>query len=139
MWLKLQPYRQLSVHHRVHQKVANKFYGPFQVISVICTVVYKLKLPADAKIHDVFHVSQLKAFHSRLPQATHIPAWLTGVDPHDAWSRTPEAILDRRIHKVANSAQTQFLVKWTVVPSEESTWVVAEWFQQHFPTFSIET
>ena len=87
----------------------------------------------------MFHVSQLKAFHGRLPQGTHIPAWLTGMDPNDAYSREPEAILDRRIHKVSNSAQTQYLIKWHNILSEESTWVAADWFHQQFPTFSTET
>ncbi|GJU08104.1 retrotransposable element Tf2 [Tanacetum coccineum] len=98
MWvyLKLQPYRQVTIRKSVQNKLSAKYYGPFLIVAKVGVVVYKLELPEDSQIHLVFHVSQLK-----LCKGTNLKM---GILPHcgedGLLAVEPEAILDRRMAKL---------------------------------------
>ena len=46
----------------LRRKLADKFVGPFEVLAKVGAVSFRLKLPSHLRVHDVFHVSQLKAY-----------------------------------------------------------------------------
>ncbi|KAL4378379.1 hypothetical protein GQ457_02G014110 [Hibiscus cannabinus] len=73
-FVRLQPYRQLSLRLHRHQKLSPRFFGPYQVTHRIGSVAYKLQLPDSTRIHPIFHISQLKQCKGQpLHQITPLP------------------------------------------------------------------
>ncbi|GJV07163.1 retrotransposable element Tf2 [Tanacetum coccineum] len=110
--LKLQPYRQSTLRHHKHHKLAPKYYGPFKIVAKVGEVAYKLEFPVNSQIHLVFHVSQLKKFRGNVSQ---VSAELPHCDPTGVIVVEPIAVLDRRIAKKGNVAAIYVLIQWTNV------------------------
>ena len=60
VYLRLQLYRQSSLKKKGAEKLQPRFYGPYKIIQKVAEVAYELELPPESKIHNVFHVSNLK-------------------------------------------------------------------------------
>ncbi|KAL4304486.1 hypothetical protein GQ457_10G025610 [Hibiscus cannabinus] len=79
-FVRLQPYRQLSLRLRRHQKLSPRFFGPYRILQRVGPVAYKLDLPASTRIHPVFHVSQLRACKGQpMEQVTPLPLMLDDI------------------------------------------------------------
>ena len=98
VYLRVQPYRQSTLHPNGTHKLSPHYYGPFWILSSIGTVAYKLDLLATSKVYPVFHVSCLK----RKLDSPYVVAW--------KWQ--PLAILDHGIFKRNNRLVTKLLVQW---------------------------
>ncbi|OMP09215.1 hypothetical protein CCACVL1_01071 [Corchorus capsularis] len=135
VWVKLQPYRQQSVVKRTTQKLAKKYFGPFQIIKRVGTVAYELKLPADSRIHPVFHVSLLKAYRGNLDiNPTPLPALAIEDQP----VLEPEVVLKTREVKYQDQNLPQILVKWKNLPEAEATWEWLDDVKTNYPAFNLE-
>lgn len=126
VYLKLQPYVQTSLAHRANQKLAFKFFGPFQVLHKANDVAYKLQLPETSAIHPVFHASQLK---------TAVPSSHTVADLPQAFEglQIPMKILQRRVRATNHDVTPQVLVQWSNLPRSLATWEDTEALHQCFP------
>lgn len=107
VYIKLQPYRQTSVNKSINQKLFAKYFGPYQVIEKVGRVAYQVQLPAEAKIHNVFHISQLKKKIGEQSVTATWPECLTGKGED---VRAPVAILERQLVKRGNGARVKLLV-----------------------------
>ncbi|WOG95777.1 hypothetical protein DCAR_0415105 [Daucus carota subsp. sativus] len=132
VYLKLKPYRQHSVENRPHQKLAARYFGPYQVIKKIGNVAYTLDLPPTAKIHPTFHVSMLKRHHGPPPLHPVVEAPPSWDDPTE---NSPLAVLEKRSIKRRNAAVVQWLIQWNGKQPEEATWEDASSIMQQFPQF----
>jgi hypothetical protein len=131
VYLKLQPYIQLSLADRSHHKLAFRFFGPYRVVDKIGSVAYRLELPPSSSIHPVFHVSQLKkAVGAHHTVTKSLPSELA------RWS-IPERILQRRVLWQGTASVVQGLVKWSNLPDSLATWEALDTLRQQFPRAKI--
>ncbi|GJR39964.1 putative mitochondrial protein [Tanacetum coccineum] len=131
VYLKLQPYRQISVRQGVQHKLSSKFFGPFEIISKVGEVAYNLQLPDTAKVHPVFHVSQLKRCKSKEISMGTFPT----CNEEGLIVVEPFKILDRRLQKKGNAATVYVLVQWANGTADDATWEWIEDLQRRFPQF----
>ncbi|KAE9611636.1 putative nucleotidyltransferase, Ribonuclease H [Lupinus albus] len=132
VYVKLHPYRQVSVANRCNAKLAPKYFGPYPVVSKVGMVAYSLQLPPHAKIHNVFHVSQLKKCVGPVVISAQLPSLVEGV----LADKEPETILDRMMVKRRGQAITKVLVKWKHQLPEDATWEFYFDLLKQFPTFN---
>jgi hypothetical protein len=131
--VKLQPYRQQSVALRKNQKLGMRYFVPFEIIACVGKVAYKLKLPENAKIHPVFHVSQLKPFKGTT-QDQYMPLPLTMSETGPIIQ--PIAVLQARTIQRGMQKIHQVQIQWD--QTVEATWEDLDDLQNKFPTLNLE-
>lgn len=133
VYLKIQPYRQSTIFkrvHQMHQKLARKYCGPYEILDKVGSVAYKLKLPPGSRVHPVFHVSLLKKFIGDNPAPSNE---LPTIDDEGAIVLEPAAAVDIRWLKRGGKFVEQGLVHWRRLPIEEATWEDTALLKERFP------
>lgn len=130
VYLKLKPYRELSIRKSQIWKLTPKYCGPYPVIRKIGKVAYELELPTEAKVHPVFHVSQLKKY---IGSKDRVSSTIPPMDPEGQFLLVPIKVLDRRMVKRNNVAAGQWLIQWAHLPIEKATWEMADEIMVKYP------
>ena len=119
VYLMLQPYRQSTLKKSGVEKLKPRYYGPFRIIRKVGEVAYELELPADSRVHNVFHVSRLK---KALGQNVVPSAVLPPLDDEGKLVLVLEAIIDFRERNLRWCTIREYLVKWKDLPVKDATW-----------------
>ncbi|XP_075088253.1 uncharacterized protein LOC142170277 [Nicotiana tabacum] len=131
VYVKIQPYRQVTMSGGQFSKLSAKYYGPYQVLQKIGNVAYKLSLPSQLLLHPTFHVSQLKKCYE-LPKTTSHPLIVELSSP---CFPEPYKILERRMIQKGNKAVAQVLVQWDQLPPDRAIWQDYSALETRFPLF----
>nr|KYP49546.1 hypothetical protein KK1_028742 [Cajanus cajan] len=131
--VKLRPYCQATAKNKRTSKLAQRFYGPFRVVTQIGDVAFQLDLPDGAQIHPVFHVSKLKLFKNSAvtPALELLPATC-----HNQPKLQPLAVVDWR--ESPRSGAREALIQWQGLFPEDATWEDLEMLLEEYPTLHLE-
>ena len=99
-------------------KLHPKYIGPFQVVEQIGQQAYRLLLPAEMRIHNVFHVSLLLPWNS--PAAGPPPAQVLLVKDDEQYE--VDSILDHQDEGTGRRKRRLYLVSWKGYALEDATW-----------------
>ncbi|SYW84565.1 uncharacterized protein UHO2_04504 [Ustilago hordei] len=102
-------------------KLDTRFAGPYPVQERVGRRAYRITLPANLRVHDVFHVSMLKpARTSSLPQRAEQPT-IPSL-PDEDLDFEVEALIDKRSH----NGTTEYKVLWRGYSEEAASWEPVE-------------
>ncbi|XP_057251767.1 uncharacterized protein LOC130591845 [Beta vulgaris subsp. vulgaris] len=118
-------------------KLSPRYIGPYEVLERIGQVAYRLALPTDlAKVHNVFHVSQLRKYisdpsHVIQPETIELDETLT-------FEERPVRILDSKTRNTRNKAIKLVKVLWSNHQTEEATWETEDDMRKRYPELFSE-
>lgn len=135
VYVKIQPFRQSSLHLQCHHKLGRRYFGPYQILARIGSVAYKLDLPEEAKIHNVFHVSLLKKCVGKpLQQVTPLDL----IDSSVNLIVQPKNVLEERTIWRSGQQIVQWRVQWEGLAAADATWEDKASIVKSFPTLHLE-
>nr|GFB24138.1 putative retrotransposon protein [Tanacetum cinerariifolium] len=109
-----------------------------QILGVIRKVAYKLDLPEElSRVHNTFHVSNLKKFHADEPLA--VPLDGLHFDDKLHFVEEPMEIVDREVKRLNRSRIPLVKVRWNSKRSPEFTWERKDQFRKKYPHFFART
>ncbi|GJX19956.1 putative reverse transcriptase domain-containing protein [Tanacetum coccineum] len=92
-------------------KLNPRYVGPFKVIERVGEVAYKLELPEElSRVHNTFHVSNLKKCHADEPLA--VPLDGLHLDDKLHFVEEPLEIVDREVKRLKRSRIPLVKVRW---------------------------
>ncbi|GKF53800.1 hypothetical protein Tco_0160710 [Tanacetum coccineum] len=135
--LKVSPWKGV-VRFGKRGKLNPRYVGPFKVVEKVREVAYKLELPEElSRVHNTFHVSNLKKCHADEPLA--VP--LDGLHLNDKlhFIKEPLEIVGREVKRLKRSRIPLVKVRWNSKRGPEFTWEREDQFKKKYPHLFIKS
>ncbi|GKF45471.1 hypothetical protein Tco_0132023, partial [Tanacetum coccineum] len=118
--LKVSPWKGV-VHFGKRGKLNPRYVGPFKVLEKVREVAYKLELPQElSRVHNTFHVSNLKKCYSDDPLAVSLEGH--HVDDKLHFVEDPVEMMDREVKQLRQSRVPIIKVRWNSRRGPKFTW-----------------
>ncbi|GKA88781.1 reverse transcriptase domain-containing protein [Tanacetum coccineum] len=135
--LKVLPWKGV-VHFGKRGKLNPRYVGPFKVLEKVGEVAYKLELPEElSRVHNTFHVSNLKKCHADEPLA--VPLDGLHFDDKLHFVEEPVEIVDREVKRLKRSRIPLVKVRWNSKRGPEFTWEHEDQFRKKYPHLFTKT
>ncbi|GJQ91647.1 putative reverse transcriptase domain-containing protein [Tanacetum coccineum] len=129
--LKVSPWKGV-VRFGKRGKLNPRYVGPFKVLEKVGSVAYKLELPQElSRVHNTFHVSNLKKCYSDEPLA--VPLEGLHIDDKLQFVEEPVEIMEREIKRLKRSRIPLIKVRWNSRRGPEFTWEREDSFKKKYP------
>nr|GEV38142.1 putative reverse transcriptase domain-containing protein [Tanacetum cinerariifolium] len=129
--LKISPWKGV-IRFSKQRKLNPRYVGPFKVLERVGDVAYKLDLPEELiRVHNTFHVSNLKKCHVDEPLA--VPLDGLHVDDKLYFVEESVEIMDREVKRLKQSCIPLVKVRWNSKRGPEFTWEREDQFKQKYP------
>ena len=131
VFLKISPWKGVFRFGK-RDKLSPRFIGPYEIVSKVGPVAYKLKLLLVlSRIHDTFHVSMLKKY---IPDPSHVLRELpVQLKENMTYEETLVQIVDRK-EQVLRSKVIPFVkVMWKNHDREATTWELEAQMRHQYP------
>ncbi|GKA43281.1 putative reverse transcriptase domain-containing protein [Tanacetum coccineum] len=135
--LKVSPWKGV-VRFGKRGKLNPRYVGPFKVVEKVGEVAYKLELPEElSRVHNTFHVSNLKKCHADEPLA--VPLDGLHLDDKLHFIEEPVEIMGREVKRLKRSRIPLVKVQWNSKRGPEFTWEREDQFKKKYPHLFTKT
>ncbi|GJR82986.1 putative reverse transcriptase domain-containing protein [Tanacetum coccineum] len=135
--LKVSPWKGV-VRFGKRGKLNPRYVRPFKVLEKVKEVAYKLKLPEElSRVHNTFHVSNLKKCHADEPLA--VPLDGLHLDDKLHFVEEPLEIVGRKVKRLKRSQIPLVKVRWNSKRDPEFTWEREDQFKKKYPHLFTNT
>ncbi|GKC76721.1 hypothetical protein Tco_1127495, partial [Tanacetum coccineum] len=112
-------------------KLNLRYVGPFKVLEKVGEVAYKLELPEElSRVHNTFHVSNLKKCHVDEPLAVSLDG--LHLDDKLHFVEEPVEIVGREVKRLKQSRIPLIKVRWNSKRGPEFTWEREDQFKKKY-------
>ena len=136
VFLKISPWKSV-LRFGKRGKLSLRYIGPYEIVSKVGPVAYKLKLPPElSRIHDTFHVSMLRKY---IPDPSHVlreqPMQLK---ENLTYEETLVQIVDRKEQVLRSKVIPLVKVLWKKHERVAATWKPKAQMRREYPQLFSE-